>query len=286
VVHIFGQAADMDPILALARQHGLKGIEDAAQAPGIRYKGRPVGAIGDIGGFSLNYHKHIHTGEGGVIVTNDDSLADRCRLIRNHGENAVEEWGIGDLTNMVGANYRLTELQAAIGLAQLDRLPDLIRHRQMLGELVATALQGCEVVQPAHVPSDRTHSYYVYPFRYTASGTGVRREAFVAAVNAELPPPANVDDVGMSAGYLRPLYLNPVFQKRIAIGSKGFPFDLLPPGDDRYRPGICPTAERVQDEEMILSFLVRDPLDASDVNDLVSAIEKVAGQISALRESE
>src|SRR5208282_5500355 len=122
VVHIFGQAADMDPIMALARCHHLKGIEDAAQPPGVHYKGRPVGAIGDIGGFSLNYHKPSPTGEGGMLVTNDAQLAQRCQLIRNHGENLVEELEVEDLTNILGSNFRLTELQAAIGTAQLDRL--------------------------------------------------------------------------------------------------------------------------------------------------------------------
>src|SRR5262245_8466773 len=89
VVHLFGRAAPMNEIVALARRHRLKVIEDAAQAPGALQDGRPVGALGDIGVFSLNYHKHIHTGEGGVIVTDDDELAERSRMIRNHGENVI-----------------------------------------------------------------------------------------------------------------------------------------------------------------------------------------------------
>ena len=96
VPDIFGQAADLDRIMALARQYHLKVIEDAAQAPGALYKGRQVGTIADIGVYSLNYHKHIHTGEGGVCVTNDPSLAERMQLIRNHAEAVVEDKGVED----------------------------------------------------------------------------------------------------------------------------------------------------------------------------------------------
>ena len=282
-VHLFGLPCDLDALRAIADRHDLVLIEDAAQSPLATYGGRPVGAVRDIGGFSLNYHKHVHTGEGGVIVTDDDDLADRCRLIRNHGENAVEAWGIKDLTNMIGGNYRLTELQAAIGLAQLDRLPDIIQHRQRLASRVAAALSGCELLRPATVPGDRTHSFYVYPFRFLGTSRGIARARFVDAVNAELPKPQHVDDIPMSGGYLRPLYLSPLYQQRVAIGSEGFPFNLVDPDDDRYRPGACPTVERVQEEEMVLSFLVRDPLDEADVDDLVRAVEKVTEAEASLR---
>ena len=87
VVHIFGYPSNMGAIMKIAKKYNLKVIEDAAQAPGVFYKGKPVGTIGDIGGFSLNFHKHIHTGEGGLLVTNNDDIALRSQLIRNHGEN-------------------------------------------------------------------------------------------------------------------------------------------------------------------------------------------------------
>ncbi len=111
VVHIFGQPADMDPITALARANGIKVIEDCAQSPFATYKGRPVGSLGDIGVFSLNYHKHIHTGEGAMCTTNDDDLVERLQLIRNHAEAVVEKKGVTNLVNMVGFNFRLGELE-------------------------------------------------------------------------------------------------------------------------------------------------------------------------------
>src|SRR5574344_1647548 len=104
VVDIFGQPYDAERINALAKKHNLYVIEDTAQAPGAKYKGKYAGTLGDIGVFSLNYHKHIHCGEGGIIVTDNDELAERLRLIRNHAEAVVDAKGTTDLVNMVGFN--------------------------------------------------------------------------------------------------------------------------------------------------------------------------------------
>ena len=97
-VDIFGQSADMDAIMAIAKRHGLRVISDTAQAPGALYKGQFAGTLADVGGFSLNYHKHIHTGEGGILITNDDEIAQRLQLIRNHAEAVVEGMGVTNLT--------------------------------------------------------------------------------------------------------------------------------------------------------------------------------------------
>ena len=114
VVDLFGQPYDADRINSLAERHGIYVIEDAAQAPGAQYKGRYGGTLGDIGVFSLNYHKHIHCGEGGIVVTDNDDLAEKVRLIRNHAEAVVEDRSRMDLVNMIGFNFRMTEIEAAI----------------------------------------------------------------------------------------------------------------------------------------------------------------------------
>lgn len=275
VVHIFGQAADMDPIMELARRHQLKVIEDAAQAPGVFYKGKPVGAIGDIGGFSLNYHKHIHTGEGGMLVTNDAQLALRCQLIRNHGENLIEAQQVEELTNLLGSNYRLTELQAAIGIAQLDRLDGYLAHRQRLAAYFGEQLASIEGLTPAKVADGADHAYYLYPVKYDAKTTGIARNVFVKAVNAELPPPVIWEQTGWVEAYVRPLYLAPLYQKKIAFGSKGFPWSMNPEVDYNYQRGICPVVERMYEEELIYTPLMREPLLESDIDDFVAAIKKV-----------
>ncbi|WP_439817250.1 DegT/DnrJ/EryC1/StrS family aminotransferase [Zavarzinia sp. CC-PAN008] len=284
VAHLFGGAADLDALVAIARRHGLVLIEDAAQAPGTTLHGRLVGAWHGLGGFSLNYHKHIHTGEGGMIVTNDPVLAERCQLIRNHGENVLESHGLEDPANLIGGNYRLTELQAAIGLAQLDRLAPIVAQRQALAARLTQGLAGVPGLTPAWVRPDSQHSWYCYPIRYDEGATGVPRQRFIEAVCAELPPPASSDDVALTGGYVRPLYLNPVYQKRRALGSRGFPFDQAA-GSVSYEPGLCPVAERTWRSDLMLSALIRDPLTPDDIDDLVRAIHKVSDRIAELRDT-
>ena len=134
--NLFGHPAKLRKLRNLCDSHGIYLIEDAAQCPmskeGLEYSG----TIGHIGVFSLNYHKHIHTGEGGICVTNDDHLALRLQMIRNHAEAVVEPAGVEDLTNMFGHNFRLTEMSAAVGLAQLESIDLHINKRVKLQKLL------------------------------------------------------------------------------------------------------------------------------------------------------
>ena len=275
VVHIFGQTADMDPIMSLAKEFNLKVIEDAAQAPGVRYKGTPVGAIGDVGGFSLNYHKHIHTGEGGMIVTNNDELAVRCQLIRNHAENLTEFAGVDDLTNMIGSNYRLTELGAAIGCEQLDRLQGYLDHRQRLARQFGDGLANIPGITPATIADGCEHAYYLYPIKYDARIMGIARDKFVHAVNRELPKPDHWEQTFLAEGYVKPLYLSPMYQRLTAFGRKGFPWTENPDVSYNYHKGSCPVVEQLHDESMIFTPLIREPLLESDIDDALNAIRKV-----------
>jgi len=275
VVHIFGQAADMDPIITLAKKYNLKVIEDAAQSPGIFYKGRPVGALGDIGGFSLNYHKHIHTGEGGMLVTNNDEYALRCQLIRNHAENLVESQGVTNIVNMIGSNYRLTEISAAIGLAQLDRLKECLTHRQKLASYFSEQLKQIQGLTPAAISDGSGHAYYLYPIKFDERVIGISRGDFVRAVNAELPHPEHWEQTCLVEGYVKPLYLLPLYQKKIALGSKGFPWTLNPGVEYPYNKGICPVVESLYERELIFTPLIREPLKKNDIDSIVVAIKKV-----------
>lgn len=285
VVHLFGHPADMDPILEIARRHNLRVIEDAAQSPGVRYRGRAVGAIGDIGGFSLNFHKHIHTGEGGMLVTQDDDLALRARLIRNHGENVTEQYGVADISNTIGGNYRLTELQAAIGLTQLRRLDGHLATRQRLAAHLNKRLGGIPGLTPPVPAPDCTHAFYVYALKYSAETLGLARSLFVKAVLAELPRPQGVEATPLVEGYVKPLYFSPVYQRQIAIGRRGFPFNCNPGIRYQYEAGLCPVAERMYREEMLLSPVVREPLTVADMDDVADAIEKVAANATAIHDA-
>ena len=285
VVHLFGYSADMDAIMAIAKKHNLKVIEDAAQAPGVLYRGRPVGAIGDIGGFSLNFHKHIHTGEGGLLVTNDDQLALRSQLIRNHGENATEAYEVEDIANTIGSNYRFTELQAAIAIEQFKKLKGFLEHRAQLGKYLDSRLKELPGLTIQQLESGSTHAYYMYPIRYDEAVLGVPRGVFLRAVAAELPTPKYWDTTPFAEGYVKPLYLNPVYQQRIAIGRKGFPFNMNPGIIYDYPKGLCPVVERLYEKELLLSPLVREGISQRDLADFADAIEKVITNIDDLRQA-
>jgi dTDP-4-amino-4,6-dideoxygalactose transaminase len=284
VVHLFGHPADMDGIMELAKRHDLRIIEDAAQAPGVQYKGQWVGAIGDIGGFSLNYHKHIHTGEGGMLVTNDEYLARRCQLIRNHGENAVD-YTDESLVNAFGGNYRLTELQAAIGIEQLRRLEDELAHRQELAAHLRGRLDSVPGLRAQAEPLYGTHAYYFMPITYDANEVGLSRNLFVRSVLAELPAPDGSEGTAMVEAYVRPLYLSRMYQEQIAIGKKGFPFTCNPEVTYDYSKGICPVVERMYEQQLILSPLIRKPLDKQVIDDLADAVEKVVEHAALIRDT-
>lgn len=285
VVHLFGYPADMDAIMAIAKKHGLKVIEDAAQAPGVFYKGRPVGTIGEVGGFSLNFHKHIHTGEGGLLVTNNDEIALRCRLIRNHGENATEAYGLEDISNTIGSNYRYTELQAAIAIEQFKKLKGFLAHRTQLGQYLSSRLSSIPGLTAQTIESGSTHSYYMYPIRFDENIIGVSRNLFLRAVSSELPKPRYWDTTPLAEGYVKPLYLNPVYQKKIAIGKKGFPFNFNPSVTYEYPKGLCPVTEKLYEKELMVTPLVREGMNIEDIKDFADAIEKVICNLQELKES-
>ena len=283
VVHLLGYPADMDVIMGIAKARGLMVIEDAAQAPGARYKGRFVGGIGDIGCFSLNYHKHIHTGEGGLLVTNNDDIALRAQLIRNHGENAHEAYGMENLSNVIGTNYRLTELQAAIGREQLKKLDAILLRRRELASYLASRLAHIKGLTLQEVHAHVMHAYYMFPIRYTEAVFGVRRTVFLKAVSAELPKATSWETTPLAEGYVKPLYLNLIYQKQIALGRKGFPFNYNKDVKYDYSKGICPVVEHLYEKELMYSPLAREPLTIEDMNDFANAFEKVAENIHELK---
>jgi perosamine synthetase len=281
VVHIFGNPAKMDEIMGIARRYNLKVIEDCAQAPLAEYKGRKVGTIGHLGVFSLNYHKHIHTGEGGVITTNDDFLAERCQLIRNHGEAAAEAKGVTDFTNTYGQNYRLTEIQAAIGIEQLKKLPHLLERRLENAAYLAEKLGAIPGITPPVVDSRSKHVYYVQPFRFSMGIFGVHRNRFIEAIKAEIPSAVLREDTPLiGGGYVRPLYLQPLYQKRVAGCSFNCP---KYEGTVSYEKGLCPVTERMHFKELFTHEFMRPGMTKVDLEDVVRAFEKVAENVAELR---
>ncbi|MBN1548073.1 MAG: DegT/DnrJ/EryC1/StrS family aminotransferase [Syntrophaceae bacterium] len=275
-VDIGGHPADMDAIMAIARKYGLKVIADTAQAPGALYKGKYAGTMSDIGGFSLNYHKHIHTGEGGVMVTQNDELADRMRLIRNHAEAVVSDMGVTDLSNMIGYNFRLGEIESAIGIEQLKKFSSLVRSRQAAAERLTQGLKDLAGLRLPSVKPDCTHSYYMYFMVIDDSVTGVRRDRIFDALVAEGVP-------SLSKTFAN-VHLLPMYQKKIAYGSNGFPWSSdICRRDVSYEKGICPVAEQLHDRSYIGFQMCVHEMSNQEIDQMVYAFHKVWANLDFLR---
>jgi dTDP-4-amino-4,6-dideoxygalactose transaminase len=276
VVDIFGHPAAMVEIMEIAREHNLIVIEDAAQAPGALYHGRYAGTLAHMGVFSLNYHKTIHSGEGGVVVTDSDEFAERLQLIRNHAEAVVKAKGTQDIVNLIGFNYRMTEIEAAIASEQLKKLELLLLPRIEAAEFLTERLANLPGLIPPVVRPNVRHAFYVYAIRYDPTKTGVSRDKFVAALNAEGIP--------LFKGYVEPLYWQPIYQRRIGLGRDGFPFTY--PGYKGavcYDRGICPVTERMHLEELIHTNICHANITQQDLTDAVVAFEKVLDNVHELK---
>jgi dTDP-4-amino-4,6-dideoxygalactose transaminase len=190
-VHFAGQPCDMDPILALAREHGLAVIEDAAHAVGTEYRGRRIGGLGNAAVFSFHPIKNITTGEGGMITTDDDSFAARLRLLRFHGveRDAWKAYGTTRLPHydvvMPGLKYNLTDIHAAVGLRQLARLEGFLQRRTTLAHRYDAVLAGLPQVHPlGRVPYPSRHAHHLYVVRLGLEQLTATREQIMGEVQA------------------------------------------------------------------------------------------------------
>lgn len=275
-VDIAGHSADMDALKKIADKHGLKILSDTAQAPAALYKGKLAGTLADIGGYSLNYHKHIHTGEGGIAVTDDDVLADRLRLIRNHAEVVVGDKGITNLCNMIGHNFRLGEIEAAIGVEQLKKLKTKVESRQRIALKLNEGLANLRGLHTPVVKQDCTHVYYAYAMRLDLDVLPVARERIHKALQAEGVP-------ALAVRYEN-LHLLPMYQKKIAYGTKGFPWTSdICRRDIDYRKGICPVAEGLNDSSVLIFGICTHEFKDDEVDLIVKAFQKVWRNLESLQ---
>lgn len=274
-VDIFGQPYDADAINAIAQKYGIPVIEDAAQAPGATLHGKYAGTLGTIGIYSLNYHKHIQCGEGGVIVTNDDALAKRLALIRNHAEAVVEGMGESNLVNMLGYNFRMTELEAAVARCQLNKLDSLNNARLEKVKYLEKELKNIPCLEMPKIRRDAKHVYYVHACKFDENQAGIPASRFVEAIRAELPSFRLREKEGtkLGCGYVKPLYKMPVFQQKIAIGKHGWPFNQNPNLD--YTGVLCPTCEEMYNGKIITHEFMLPSMQKDDLDYVTDAFMKV-----------
>ena len=276
VADIFGLSADMNKINEIASKYNLKVISDAAQAPFAMYDNKLAGTLGDIGGYSLNYHKHIHTGEGGILVTNNDYYAEKLKLIRNHGEVVALDKDLDSIVNVIGHNFRLGEIECAIGIEQLKKLKTKVSRRQEIASLLNQGLKGLDGLEIPYVPENQTHSYYMYPIQIDANEIGISKDVICKALQAE--------GFNISSRYQN-IHLLPIYQEKIAYGDKGFPWTAdFSRKDISYARGICPNAEELNEFSYIGFGMCTYEWSNQDVNLIIDTFHKVWNGLDELRD--
>jgi perosamine synthetase len=275
VVHLLGNPARMDRIMAIAGKYNLSVIEDCAQAPGAVYKDRYAGTFGDVGIYSLNKHKTIQTGEGGVIITNNDRLALKLQLIRNHAEVVADQMAVPEEFNLIGWNYRMAELEAAIGSIQIKRLDKLNAVRIANAEYLSEGLKEFSWLIPNKLEPCARSVYYRYPFRYIKENIDINRHTFANAMKAEGFP--------LNEGYVKPIYLQSIYQrKNVNVPYLG----ELYRSDCNYSKGLCPVVENLYENEFLFSPITHTARDKRDLDLFISAIRKVELNLEELKKFE
>lgn len=251
-VDFAGQPCDYEALRAVTDRHGVALVADSCHALGGSYKGRPVGSLADLSVFSFHPVKHVTAGEGGAVATNDEGLVRRMRSFRNHGISTDHHQraskGLHSYEmEYLGFNYRLSDIQCALGISQLARLPESIRRRGAIAERYDAAFAEMPGIRPSTVKTDRVHAYHLYPAQ-----VGFERDTAFAALRAE--------NIGVNVHYL-PVYRHPYYRR---LG---------------YEEGICPVAEEVY--ARLLSLPIFFSMTDDDVRDVIAAVSKVVTHYAA-----
>ncbi len=264
-VHFAGQACDMDAILAIAGKHNLRVIEDAAHAHGGAYKGKKLGSIGDAGCFSFQSSKNLTSGEGGIVVTDDEELYDLMNSLRNVGRVKGGEWYEH---HNLGCNYRITQLQAALLLKQLARLEQQTQQREKNGIYLNSLMEQIAGIQPlARGKGETLHTYHIYIFKYDKTKfNNLPKKEFAALLAAEGVP--------SFMGYPEPLYKQPLFQE------KNFMCYAIPEEVD-YRQVSCPETEKACYEDAVWVLQHAMLGTKEDMDQIAKAILKIQEAVTS-----
>ena len=249
-----GLPSDLDDLLALAQKYGLLLVEDACHAPGAEYRGRKVGSIAHLSAFSFHPVKHLTTGEGGMITTNDAELTERLRRYRNHGiatdhrqRERVGTWRY-DMMEL-GYNYRLNDIQCALGLSQLRRLPLTVERRRVLAGQYEAALRDLRLLRLPSEPADRKHAWHLYAIRIMGENPGEVRQSVFSAMRQA--------GIGVNVHYL-PVYLHSYYR---ALG---------------YSAGLCSVAEQAY--EGLLSLPMWHGLTDGDQSRVIENLSSITAR--------
>jgi len=268
VVHHSGLVADMDAFLALGKKYNIPVIEDVAQAYLGDYKGRLTGTMGVINAFSLNHFKHITCGSGGMVLTNDD---EKRKLATLFLDKCFDREAGKRNPYFLAPNYQMSELQGAVALAQLKKLPWIIEQRRKLGDRLTEHLQNIPGITPQLIPEGYKHTYFLFLFRVNTEKLNISSSEYAAALEAEgIPAKANQITGGM------PEYAYDIFQNRSAFPNSRHPFVNTDFGTNiSYQDIHCPNAEK--SFEQVINMQINEFYTQQDINEMGQAVEKVAG---------
>ncbi len=249
-----GHPCDYDTLKEIANRNNLLLVADACHSLGARYKGLPVGSLADLNVFSFHPVKHITTGEGGMITTNNEEYAGRMRIFRNHGikmndqrqKNAQDPWLYEMLE--LGYNYRITDFQCALGLNQLRKLPRWLERRRKIAIQYDQSFSGIEIIEPLSVKPDIEHAYHLYVVRVNKNEKGMDRAIFFKELRSR--------DIGVNVHYI-PVHLHPFYRKRFGTVK-----------------GLCPVAENAY--EQIFSLPMYPAMSDADVNVVIDTVKSIA----------
>lgn len=243
-VDVFGSIPDMEAVCALAKKHGLRVLEDSCEALGSTYRGRPAGTLADAGVFGFYPNKQITTGEGGMIVTNDDHLAFVCRSLRNQGRDPDAGW----LQHArLGYNWRLSDISCAIGAVQMRRLDEILAKRDRVARLYVERLRDERRIRLQRVPADVKMSWFVFVVRLSDEYSQQRRDRILAGLREQ----------GIAcSNYFTPIHLQPFYQRDLG-----------------YKPGDFPVTEALAARTIALPF--HNHLSEGDIDRVVTVFRKL-----------
>ncbi len=271
VTHLFGNPCDMDDILELARDRGVPVIEDCAQSFGAEYKGRRTGTLGAIGTFSLQQGKHITSGEGGLVTTDDEALARRLFLGIN------KAWGYGDTRPdhyFLALNYRMSELQGAVAQAQLPKLDAVVERRKALAARLTKQLGGLAGVEPPHVCEGASHSYWKYALRVDPERIEGGPQGLARVLKE--------GEIASAPRYIqKPAFRCEVFEQQRTFGASRWPFTLASPEAVDYSAARFPGTLRALDHVLVLPWNER--YTEEHVDFLAGAIRDAATRLALRR---
>ena len=267
LVHLFGRPCDIDPVVRIAQKHDLILIEDCSQAHATKYKEHYAGTFGHMGCFSMQQSKHMTTGDGGFIITNDEETYIRLKLFSDKGWDYQY---MGDRDHaFLAPNYRMTELQGAVGLAQLEKVRSVVERRIELGNRLNDKISSASGIMTIPPEDNREVSWWNYIFHITSHNPDV----FCSALRAE--------GISVSPHYIKdPIFLRGGFlTKGQTYGSSGFPFNSPYVSKNyHYSPDLVPNA--IKGLSTVAVIGIHEQMSQEDIDDIAAAINKVANLLS------